>query len=74
MTSPELLVTTASGTAAIALSAAALLRGWRQWLDVRHVEMTSKSASGGPRSGSAELEDLRRRVRRLEAIASGAQA
>ena len=72
MTDPALLIAMVStGTLAIALSAAAALRGWHGWLEIRRLEI----AGGGAKRSSTprlELADLRDRVRRLERIANGA--
>lgn len=63
--------------------AAALLRAWQGWLDLKRQEL--ERASGGRRSPDAgtdspgvgaariELADLRERIRKLEAIASGVE-
>ena len=70
MTDPAALLTMASaGTLAVGISAAAALKGWHGWLDLRRVQR----AGGGsrPRSGRPDLTELRERVRRLEAIANG---
>ena len=60
-----------AGTAAIAITAAAGLRGWQEWLDLRRAELGGSSARRS--ETPAELVELRARVRRLEAIASGSQ-
>ncbi|HEY1604221.1 MAG TPA: hypothetical protein VGF77_01330 [Allosphingosinicella sp.] len=54
-------------TLAIALVSAAASRAWRQWLEVKRLEIARRAAAA-PR---AELGELRRRVRRLEALANG---
>jgi hypothetical protein len=54
-------------TLAITLVSAAGLRAWRQWLEVKRVEIAGR----GPVGSRTELGDLRRRVRRLEALANG---
>ena len=74
MTDPALLIVTAStGTLAIAISAAAALKGWQAWLEVRRLEI--KGGSARPKSTTRiELADLRERVRGLERIANGTQA
>jgi hypothetical protein len=75
-TDPELLLIVGStGTAGIGIAAAAALRGWREWLEVRRLEIGGRPVRGsrpGARSG-VELADLRARVRRLEAIADGGE-
>ena len=64
------------GLTALVLSAHFLLKAWNGWLDVRKLEL----AAGRPQrdepvsAGGAdliELADLKARVRKLEAIASG---
>ena len=70
MSDPTLLVSLASaGTMAVALTAAAALKGWRQWLDLRRAELDRRGGRARPAAGP--LADLRARVRRLEAIADG---
>jgi hypothetical protein len=61
-----------TGLAATGLCTAAALSGWRGWLELKRMEMDSQAA-GRPRSaaGRIELADLKERVRKLEAIASG---
>lgn len=75
MTDPASLVSLASaGTLAIGLTAVAALKGWQQWLDLRRSEIDAgrhrRGAHAAARPGIAEL---RARVRRLEAIANGAE-
>lgn len=65
------------GLAALVLAAHFLLKAWQGWLDYKKMEL----ASGGVRhddpspapaaGGRIELADLKERVRKLEAIASG---
>lgn len=64
------------GLTALVLAAHFLLKGWNGWLEVRKMELASglprhdeAIASGGP--DLIELADLKARVRKLEAIASG---
>jgi hypothetical protein len=52
---------------AVALVSLAGLAAWRQWLALKRAELAGSTASG-PR---AEIGELRSRVRRLEALASG---
>jgi hypothetical protein len=72
MTDPaSLAALTGSGLFAVGLASAALLKAWFGWLELRRIEL---AARGGARKGSGprpELAELRARVRRLEAIASG---
>lgn len=73
MDDPSLLIGL-SGTAAagLALASAASLKAWTQWLELRREQLRvgrpAKPAAPG------ELRTLRERVRRLEAIADGAQS
>ena len=69
MTDPAaMLVIAASGSAAIAVTTLAAFRGWNQWLALKRLEAEKNAGRVGGRS---ELAELRRRVRKLEAIASG---
>jgi hypothetical protein len=66
---------TGSGLLAIGLTAGALLKAWFGWLEVRRIELEARGAR--PRKGSQarpEIAELKARVRRLEAIASGGDA
>ena len=49
------------------------LKGWQSWLDLKRLELAAQTGDHGlpPASGRIELADLRERVRKLEAIASG---
>lgn len=57
-------------TLAVALVSAAGLSAWRQWLEVKRLEIAGR----GPPRARSELGELRRRVRRLEALANGAES
>ena len=73
MTDPTLLVFAFAATLALALVSAAALRGWQGWLELRRLELNGgRTAPPRPRS-RAELNELRDRVRRLEAIANGVE-
>jgi hypothetical protein len=73
------LVTATSGLIAIIVIAAALLRGWQGWLDLKRQELgqsaSRPAADEGSPIGTAriELADLKERIRKLEAIASGVE-
>ena len=56
-----------SVTAGLGLISAAGLRAWRQWLELKRAELSRH----GPAAARGDLGELRRRVRRLEALASG---
>ncbi|MFN6934118.1 MAG: hypothetical protein ACK4NZ_03080 [Tsuneonella sp.] len=84
MLSDQIITATASLTA-ISIVAFAMLRGWQGWLSLKEHELERVSALRLPEhvqpreldTGSAigaariELSDLKERIRKLEAIASG---
>jgi hypothetical protein len=75
MTDPESLIAlSGSGLLAVGLSSAVLLKGWKGWLELRRSQLAARHGTG-PASGAAsgEVRELRERVRRLEAIASGGE-
>lgn len=71
MTDPAgLAALAASGLIAIGLVSGALLKAWHGWLELRREEIGARG--GESRSAPrGEVSELRARVRRLEAIASG---
>jgi hypothetical protein len=68
-----------AGSALIGLLviAAALLKGWQDWLALKNRELevrrVPREIEGGAGEGAARIEiaDLKERIRKLEAIASG---
>ena len=63
---------------AVAIVAVATLRGWQGWLSLKEHELDRapsprRDAEGGSALGAARIEisDLKERIRKLEAIASG---
>jgi len=58
---------------AMGLTCMAGLKGWQAWLDFKRLELAAQTGEPGlpPATGRIELADLRERVRKLEAIASG---
>lgn len=77
-----MLVQTAGGLVGLALIAAALLRAWHDWLDLKRQELdralprgAASDETAGSSFGTAriELADLKERIRKLEAIASGVE-
>lgn len=74
MTDPTpLLMVSSAALAGLALVSAASLRAWRGWLDLKQLELDAGSRGGhsGRGLGKPELAELKERVRKLEAIASG---
>lgn len=75
---PTMIVAT-SGLLAVIVIAAALLHAWNGWLELKRQELGRNSqrpaAEGGSGIGTAriELADLKERIRKLEAIASGVE-
>ena len=73
------LVTATSGLIGLIVIAAALLRAWNGWLDLKRQQLDRAAhhpaASDGSGIGTAriELADLKERIRKLEAIASGVE-
>jgi len=59
----------AAALAGLALVLVTALRGWRQWLDLKRLQASDGSGPG--RRPAGEIAELRRRVRKLEAIANG---
>jgi hypothetical protein len=73
MTDPaSLAALTASGLIAVGLASAALLKGWQGWLELRRIEL-GKGGGGKEPQARPEIAELRARIRRLEAIASGGE-
>ena len=74
--SQELLIA-ASALMGLLVIAGATLKGWQDWLALKSRELEtgrrSHDIEGGSREGAAliELADLKERIRKLEAIASG---
>ncbi len=75
MTDPSMLMAAASaGLVGLGIMSAASLRAWNGWLELKRLEL-----SGRPRERSAataakpEIAELKERVRKLEAIASGVE-
>ena len=74
--SGQMLIATCSLLGLVILTLAAL-RGWQSWLMLKERELDMcvrpTEIEGGAREGAAriELADLKERIRKLEAIASG---
>lgn len=63
------LVLALSGLTGLAMVALAALRGWDGWLDLKRMEL--ERSETGDATSLIELADMRERLRKLEAIASG---
>ena len=76
MMSEQLLIS-ACLLLAVMITATAALKGWQGWLELKQRELNLRSGpaeiEGGSREGAARIEicDLKERIRKLEAIASG---
>jgi hypothetical protein len=74
MTDPTLLLTVSAGTlGGLGLLSLAGLRAWTGWLDLKRLQLTSRQEPDAPTSTTREVADLKQRLRRLEAIANGAE-
>lgn len=75
---PTLIVAT-SGLIGLIVIAAALLRAWNGWLELKREELGRTAPRAAVEEGSTigtariELADLKERIRKLEAIASGVE-
>lgn len=73
------LVLTIGSLIGLALVVAALLQAWAGWLDLKRRELDRAQARPATDEGSGlgtariELSDLKERIRKLEAIASGVE-
>lgn len=64
--SPDLaLVAALASLLAVIFAALAALKGWQGWLELRREALLSGGTSRG------DVAELKRRIRKLEAIASG---
>ena len=79
-----ILVIAATSLVGISVVAVALLRGWQGWLDLKRQELENGPKTvlspageieGGAGVGAAriELADMKERIKKLEAIASGVE-
>lgn len=73
MTDPAfLLALSLAAVSALALLAGAALKGWNGWLEIKRLELAGRGVPPAPPAAARiELADLRERVRKLEAIATG---
>lgn len=68
-----LLILAGAALLGLALAAAAGLRGWQGWLELKRAELDTRRDAATPPSPAARIDiaDLKERVRKLEAIAAG---
>ncbi len=57
----------------IGIAAAATLKGWQGWLELRRMQVGHRAVPGRSAGARTDLADLKARLRRLEAIANGAE-
>jgi F420-0:gamma-glutamyl ligase len=73
------LITAGASLIALCILAAAVLKAWQGWLDLKERELgqqTSRNAAderGSVGTARIEIADLKERIRKLEAIASGVE-
>jgi hypothetical protein len=67
-----LLAVTSCAVAGLGLASAAALKGWGGWLELKRLELSGRGTLPSSARRTA-LAELRERVRRLEAIASGSE-
>ena len=69
----SIFIVASSGLLGLAIVAAAGLRGWSGWLELKRAELARAGVDAVPPSASARIEvaDLKERIRKLEAIAAG---
>ncbi|MGZ3197330.1 MAG: hypothetical protein ACXWI1_09595 [Croceibacterium sp.] len=76
MLNQDLLIA-ASALLGLVVLAATALKGWQGWLELKDHELQvarpHREIEGGAQEGAARIEiaDLKERIRKLEAIASG---
>lgn len=68
----SMIIIASSGLLALGIVAAATLRGWSGWLELKRAELARPGMDGPPpASARIEVADLKERIRKLEAIAAG---
>ena len=69
------LILSAAALSGVAILTAALLSGWRGWLQLKHRELALHEPSGAVPGATQRIEiaDLKARIRKLEAIAAGVE-
>ena len=74
MTDPQMILTaTAAALIGLGIATFATLRAWRGWLELKRLEIDGGSRRAPAAGPKRELSELKERVRKLEAIASGVE-
>ena len=76
MSDQTMLIILAATLAGLLIAIAAVLRGWQGWLELKRAQLAADhpvAAAAPSPAARIELADLKERVRRLEAIADGAE-
>ncbi|MDQ4086498.1 MAG: hypothetical protein M3177_00555 [Pseudomonadota bacterium] len=68
-----LVILASAATFALAFTAAAALKAWQAWLEVRRIGGPGSRPPSPGGGQPVDLRDLKNRVRRLEAIANGGE-
>ena len=74
MTEPMIMLALAGvALAGLGMASLALLKGWRDWIDLKRMEIAGRPSDPAAASPTSriELADLKERVRKLEGIAAG---
>lgn len=78
MIMPEpMFVIAGAALVGLVIVTAGLLKAWQGWLELKRRELDAQAGANGTSGGSPnaaariELSDLKERIRKLEAIASG---
>jgi hypothetical protein len=72
MADPAMIIMASSAAlAGLAMASAATLRAWSGWLELKRLELDGGRRTRSQAGGRVELSELKERVRKLEAIASG---
>jgi hypothetical protein len=68
------IITGGFALASVAMVATVSLRGWRDWIALKHAELKLSENGNAPipsATSRIEVADLKERVKKLEAIAAG---
>ena len=73
MTDPTtILMASSAALVGVAIASAATLRAWSGWLELKRLELdTGRYRRPARSAGRPDIAELKHRVRKLEAIASG---